>query len=61
MSGKKYKVEQDGQFLGHHCAHSPREAISKSISTYGKYYDINKYGWFNVTRGDKTWNITGEE
>lgn len=61
MSGNKYKVEQNGQFLGHYCAHNPKEAVLKSINNYGKYYNIDKNGTFHVTRGSKTWQVTGEE
>lgn len=57
----KYRVEQDGQFLGHWQAHTPREAIAKAIENYGQYYNIDKYGWFDVTCGSKQYHITGEE
>lgn len=58
---KKYKVEQNGQFLGHWCAHSPQEAIEKAITNYGIYYDIDPEGAFDVVYGSKKFHITGEE
>ena len=33
MSGKKYKIYQNGQFLGHWCATSPKQAIEKMSKT----------------------------
>lgn len=59
---KKYRVEQNGQFLGHHRAHSPKNAIEKAILTYGPFYNINQTDMFVVTRGSKTVEIfIGEE
>lgn len=58
---KKYKVEQYGQFLGHWCAHTPEEAITKAINKYGIYYDIDPKGAFDVTYGRKEFHITGKE
>ena len=58
----KYKIEQDGQFLGYHQANTPREAISKMLETsYAECYKINKYGWFDLTDGRNQYHITGEE
>lgn len=57
----KYKVEQDGQFLGHWQAHTPQEAITKAINNYGSYYKIDKEGYFTVTSGRKHYYITGGE
>jgi len=61
VSGNKYRVEQDGQFLGHHSGHTPREAIKKAINNYGNFYNINEYGWFDLTKGKDTIHITGEK
>lgn len=54
MGSKKYRVEQEGQFLGHYSAHNPAEAVSKAIAANERWnnYDIDKS--FSVTRGSKT-------
>ncbi len=58
----KYKIEQNGQFLGHHMGRTPREAINKMLeSSYATCYNINKYGWFDLTCGRHNYHITGEE
>ena len=57
----KYKVEQNGQFLGHWQAHTPQEAIIKAIDNYGSYYKIDKEGYFTVTSGRHQYHIVGEE
>lgn len=51
MSGNKYRVEQNGQFLGHHSGHEPAEAIAKAVDKYGDCYKINTNDWFDVYRG----------
>lgn len=62
LSGKKYRVEQNGQFLGHWCAHSAAEAVEKAVNGYGKYYEINANDWFDVYRnGDVARIYVGEE
>ena len=57
----KYRVEQEGQFLGHWQGHTPREAIAKAIANYGPFYNINKNGWFDIYTSTKHYRITGEE
>lgn len=58
--GKKYKVQQGNQFLGHYSAHSAEEAIAKAIEKQSEFYSIDpnapfdiKYGlnWQTVTIG----------
>lgn len=62
MSGKKYKVEQNGQFLGHWSAHSAAEAVEKAVKNYGSYYNVNTNDWFDVYRdADSARIYVGEE
>ena len=58
--GKKYKVEQDGQFLGHHRANTPQQAVEKALSTYGPFYSININNSFKVSRGQQNFNVLME-
>ena len=52
MSGKKYKIYQNGQFLGHWCATSPAGAIEKmSKSSYATVYNINFNDYFDIYYG----------
>ena len=52
MSGKKYKIEQNGQFLGHWCATSAEEAVEKMLaSLYAKIYNIDTDNRFDVYKG----------
>ena len=61
MSGK-YRVEQNGQFLGHHGAHNAAEAVEKAVNKYGQFYNINTNDWFDVYRGaDYARIYVGEE
>lgn len=58
MSGKKYMIKQNEQFLGHWTAHTPKEALNKMInSSYATCYPINNQEPFVVTKGDKVENI----
>lgn len=58
----KYKIEQNGQFLGHHMGHTPKEAIDKMLkSSYAECYNVDKHGLFNLTCGQHSYHITGEE
>lgn len=58
----KYKVEQDGQFLGHWQTKTPADAVVKAIEEYGSYYDIDTNDFFDVYRGSKHAKIyVGEE
>lgn len=58
MTGGKYKVEQNGVFLGHHCATSPVQAIEKMSKTlYAEVYKPNFNDYFDVTRGSHTAQI----
>jgi hypothetical protein len=58
MTGGKYKIEQNGQFLGHWCATSPARAIEKmSKSMYADVYKPNFNDYFDVTRGSHTARI----
>ncbi len=52
MSGKKYKIYQNEQFLGHHCATSPAQAIEKMSKTlYPVAYNVNFNDYFDVYYG----------
>ena len=51
MGGGKYRIEQNGQFLGHHSGHDPAEAIGKAVDKYGSYYKIDTNDWFDVYKG----------
>lgn len=57
----KYKVEQNGQFLGYWQADTPEEAINKAIKNYGPYYKIDKKDYFDLTCGHHQYHIVGEE
>ena len=53
MSGKKYKIYQNSQFLGHHCATSPAQAIEKMSHTlYATVYNVNFNDYFDVYYGN---------
>ena len=61
MAGsRKYRVEQNGQFLGHFGAHNPYEA---TVAAYNKnatfYHGINKDGMFDVYRFNNHWKVNG--
>lgn len=52
MSGKKYKIYQHGQFLGHYCATSVAQAIEKMSKTlYPVAYKVNFNDNFDVYYG----------
>ena len=52
MSGKKYKIYQNGQFLGHWCATSPAGAIEKMSKTlYASVYNVNFNDYFDIYYG----------
>lgn len=58
MSGKKYKIYQKNQFLGHWCATSPAQAIEKMSKTlYAEVYKPDFNNSFDVTRGNKIWHV----
>ena len=53
MSGKKYKIYQYGQFLGHWCSTSAAGAIEKmSRSLYPVAYNVNFNDYFDVYYGN---------
>jgi len=59
---KKYKITQNGKFLGHFYARTPEEAVDKAITKYGQYYNIDTNDWFDIQYGFKTGRIyLGEE
>ncbi len=63
MSGKKYRVEQDGQFLGHHSGHTPQDAVSKMMSKmYGQIYEPDSTKDFICYRGKYNYvvNVSGD-
>jgi len=54
MSGKKYKIYQNGQFLGHHEGSSPARAIEKmSKSLYPVAYKVDFNDYFDIYYGSK--------
>ena len=58
MTGGKYRIEQNGQFLGHWCATSPAGAIEKmSKSMYAEVYKPNFNDYFDVTRSSHSAKI----
>ena len=57
MGSKKYKVQQNGQFLGYWSAHSAIEAIEKAVKNYGQYYNIDTNDWFDVSYGTNSAQI----
>ena len=53
MSGKKYKIYQYGQFLGHWCSTSAAGAIEKmSRSLYPVAYKVDFNDYFDVYYGN---------
>lgn len=58
----KYKIEQNGQFLGHWQAKEPADAVVKAVEKYGPFYKINTNDYFDVYYGSKHAQIyVGEE
>lgn len=58
MSGKKYKIYQNGQFLGHWCATSPKQAIEKMSKTlYAVVYKVNFDNIFDIYYGSDYYQI----
>lgn len=58
MSGSKYMIEQNGQYLGRWTAHTPEEALDKMFhSSYSQCYNIDDYGTFTITKNGKTTEI----
>jgi hypothetical protein len=52
MRGKKYKIYQNSQFLGHHGGLSPAQAIEKMSKTlYPVAYNVNFNDYFDVYYG----------
>ena len=49
--GKKYKVSQNGQFLGHFQAHTAADAVVKAVEKYGQYYPVDTNDYFDVQYG----------
>jgi hypothetical protein len=61
--GKKYRVEQNGQFLGNHSGHTPQDAIHKAMQgLYGQIYKPNLVDDFICYKGKDiyTINLGGE-
>lgn len=56
MSGKKYKIYQNGQFLGHHGGATTQQAFEKmSKSLYPVIYNINLNAPFDIYYGNNHW------
>lgn len=55
---KKYRVEQDGQFLGHHSGHTPQDAVSKMMGKmYGQIYNPDITKDFICLRGKYSYTV----
>lgn len=61
MASKKYKVEQNGQFLGHHTGSKFSTVVQKAIDKYGVCYHINSNDNFILTRGIHTYSYNPQE
>ena len=61
MSTCKYKVEQDGLFLGHHSGNTLQKVVQKAVEKYGPFcvIDVNKP--FTLTRGFKIYQVYLEQ
>lgn len=57
MSQCKYRVEQNGVFLGHYSGKDMDTIIQKAIDRYGIYYSIDKDQPFTLTRGQKVYTV----
>ena len=58
MSGKKYKIYQGTQFLGHHCATSAAQAVEKMLKTmYASVYNVDSNGCFDVYYGSDYFQV----
>lgn len=58
MSGKKYKIYQHGQFLGHWCAREDHQAIKKMLnSSYAKVYNVDPNDYFDVYKGSEYFHV----
>lgn len=57
MSQCKYKVEQNGLFLGHHSGKNIQIVIQKAIDKYGIYHIIDTTQPFTLTRGQKIYQV----
>lgn len=63
MSRQKYKIYQNGTFLGHHSAPSAAQAIEKMSKTlYATVYNVNFNDYFDVRHGfDRAQIYVGEK
>ena len=59
MGGNKWKIEQNGQFLGHHSGHTPKDAVDKACRTYGQIYPVNPNEDFICTKGKNVCVVKG--
>lgn len=58
MSGKKYKIYQNGQFLGHWCAPEDYKAIRKMLnSSYAKVYNVSPDDYFDIYKGSEYFHV----
>ena len=58
MSGNKYRVEKDKQFLGHWAAHTPTEAVKKAYDANHQFYDLTSDSLYEVHRGRDVWLVS---
>lgn len=63
MSSKKYRVEHNGNFLGHHQGKDFQTVVNKAVYKYWNYCNIDDNKPFTLTRGQKTYtvDINGQE
>ena len=56
--GKKYRVEQNGQFLGNHSGHTPQDAVQKVMQhLYGQIYNPDLTQDFICYKGKETYVV----
>lgn len=63
MSSCKYRVEQNGHFLGHHSGRNLKVIIDKAVDRYGRFYPIDTNSMFTLSRGQRVLqvDINGQE
>ena len=55
---KKYKVRQNGRFLGHFPGKTPEEAAKKAFVKLDPYYHLDEKGEFHMTKGSQSFTAT---
>ena len=57
MAMHRYRVEQDGVFLGHHHGNSLQSVVQKAIDQYGRFHHIDEHKPFLLTKGSKIYQV----